>query len=82
MKATWTTWNEIDLQNLIKLKAEFEEQAARPLMDVIDNYLLDTDEGYSFPRAKLFQAMREHADAVRDALLPFDSGVRRAAESA
>lgn len=76
---TWTPSHQQQLDDLTVQKARFEEHASPPLMDVIDNHLLDEDEGYSYPRAMLFTKMRENADAIRDALAPFDSGIRCAA---
>ncbi|NWF45429.1 hypothetical protein F3K02_09240 [Hydrogenophaga sp. D2P1] len=74
MKDRWTFQDEHKLQVLLKRKTETTERNMKPL--VLIARLLDTDS----TDEKLAESLAQYADALRDALEPFDSGVRCAAE--
>jgi hypothetical protein len=74
MKDRWTTQDEHNLQMLLKRKTETTERNMKPL--VLIARLLDTDGRDE----ELAKSLAQHADALRDALEPCDSGVRCAVE--
>ncbi len=77
-KTVWGPSQQAQLDDLTAQKAAFEANATIPLQDVIDRHLLDSDAFAGLPRGMLFAAMRKNADAIRDALAPYDSGIRAA----
>lgn len=79
-KLAWTPADEKLLQSLTEQKAEFYRVKTEPVRDLFVNapWLRQgsskTDEIIEWAIA--------HADSLRDALLPFDSGVRPSKDSA
>ena len=76
-KPTWSKRDERDLQDLLKRKQAFDAAAHAPVLDVaikiklLINSMVEPDASES-----LVSALINYADAIRDALAPFDSGVR------
>ena len=67
----WTREDEAQLLALQKLKEEFERQHRTRLEQVVGRFhfqKMDTE--------KLVEALIQHAEEIRDALNPYDSGVR------
>lgn len=79
-KLAWTPGDEKLLQSLLEQKAEFYRAKTEPVRDLFVNApwlpqgSRTTDE--------IIEWAIVHADTLRDALLPFDSGVRPAKDSA
>lgn len=72
----WTPDDEAQLQRLLQAKAEFEAAAKAPLSNVvwsIGNFLLARG---NWTHGDMVRAMIDKADELRDALAPFDSGIR------
>ena len=76
-KPTWSKRDEYDLQDLLKRKAAFDAAAHAPVLDVainirtLVNSMVEPDANES-----LVSALINYADSIRDALAPFDSGIR------
>lgn len=74
---TWSKRDERDLQDLLKRKQAFDAAAHAPVLDVaikiksLINSMVEPDANES-----LVSALINYADDIRDALEPFDSGVR------
>lgn len=73
-KCKWTPCHQAELDRLTEQKSQFEKQAMAPLrvlvlkLDICVGTLSRTDE--------VALALSNNADALRDALAPFDSGIR------
>jgi hypothetical protein len=67
----WTNQDEADLQRRIARKEELTARNMAPLIALCCKYLGDEDDGIDFA-----EALVSYADEFRDALEPFDSGVR------
>lgn len=82
MKNQWSPWDEQELQALVKRKQAFESEARAPLNKLIADMKLNL--GFEAPTSaptepypkRIADAFIARADALRDALAPFDSGVR------
>lgn len=74
----WTLRDQADLEELQRRKDEFFEKNRRPVIDVAAKIICGrhTDE------FTVADKMIEHAEAIRDALAPFDSGTRAVEEKA
>ncbi len=84
----WSKADEAELQSMLKRKATFTEEAERPVRSVIvavrtslDNSLgncsLDWSDLTSNDGVEILVAtLINYADSIRDALAPFDSGIR------
>lgn len=70
----WTPNDEAQLQRLLQAKTEFEKTAKKPLLELMHD-LMDRLNG-AWQYADLVEVMIDRADDLRDALAPFDSGVR------
>ena len=76
-KPTWSKRDEYDLQDLLKRKQAFDAAAHAPVLDVainirtLVNSMVEPDANES-----LVSALINYADSIRDALAPFDSGIR------
>lgn len=74
---TWTRDDENDLRALLKRKQAFDAAAHAPVLDVainirtLVNSMVEPDANES-----LVSALINYADSIRDALAPFDSGIR------
>lgn len=75
----WTDADERELRSMINRKAVFETQARRPVIDVVQR--IRGTLGAVHNESQLVDALITHADAIRDALAPFDSGVREGSPS-
>ena len=75
----WTKVDENDLQSMLKLKTEFFSSTREPVVDV--QRRIRQTLGSVWGEAQLVDALITHADAIRDALAPFDSGIRAADDS-
>lgn len=73
MKDRWTIQDEAELQRLTKRKAETIAKHMKPLDEIAKKLNTSSDES-------LAESLVWNADALRDALEPFDSGVRCAVE--
>lgn len=71
----WTPADEAKLVELAERKARIMSENERPVIELVDKHL------YSFggDAEALAEALIVHADELRDALEPFDSGRRDAA---
>lgn len=78
-KLRWTQDDENDLQSMLKRKTEFGSQARKPVIDAVQR--IRHTLGAVHNEAQLVDALIAHADAIRDALAPFDSGVREGSSS-
>lgn len=74
MKDRWTHQDEAELQRLTKRKAETIAKNMKPLDALAKKLNTSSDES-------LAESLAEHADELRDALEPFDSGIRCVAEA-
>lgn len=68
--STWTEENESELQALLARKAEATDPAIVALIAICNR----TSPMFGLS----YRDLIKHADAFRDALAPFDSGVRQA----
>lgn len=75
----WTDADERELQSMINRKAAFETQARIPVINVVQR--IRGTLGAVHNESQLVDALITHADAIRDALAPFDSGVREHSQS-
>lgn len=72
----WTPNDEVQLQRMIKAKEEFEAAVKAPLSNVVwsvRDFLLARGD---WTHGDMMRAMINNADELRDALAPFDSGIR------
>jgi hypothetical protein len=74
VKDRWTHQDEAELQRLTKRKAETIAKNMKPLDALAKKLNTSSDES-------LAESLAEHADELRDALEPFDSGIRCVAEA-
>jgi len=74
MKDRWTNQDEAELQRLLKRKNETIAKNMKPLLALAAH--LDTTSPED-----LADDLAAHADELRDALEPFDSGIRCVAEA-
>ena len=73
----WTKLDEAMLNELQERKAAFELARIRPVIEMVCKvHPKITDYGAVIQ--EIADRMIEHADMIRDALAPFDSGVRQA----
>lgn len=70
----WTQGDENDLQSMIKRKTEFMSNTRKPVSAVVR--AIGQTLGGAWTEAQMVDALITNADAIRDALAPFDSGVR------
>lgn len=83
MKNQWTPRDQAELDALQKRKDAFETEARKPLDAVVKQLdlrvgmvnPLNPGAGRPHPDS-VSDLLMQHADALRDALEPFDSGVR------
>lgn len=68
----WAPRDQVELDALIKRKAAFENQSMVPLLEVA-SYI---NVGGMHTDHEIAMLLRNHADELRDALKPFDSGIR------
>ncbi len=76
-KPTWSKRDEYDLQDLLKRKAAFDVVNREPVLEVVKK--LRALVGVKADPQKdesVATGLINMADAIRDALAPFDSGVR------
>lgn len=73
-RPTWSKRDEAVLQEMIRRKQAFELTARMPVHDVVAR--IRTALGAIYGPDQMVDALITHADAIRDALAPFDSGVR------
>jgi len=73
-RPTWSKRDESDLQALLRRKQAFELTARMPVHDVVAR--IRTALGAVYGPDQMVDEFINHADAIRDALAPFDSGVR------
>lgn len=74
----WSAADQRELDALTKRKALFEDQRMGALLSVVAK--LDFMSEFQVHPERLASAMRLHADDLRDALAPFDSGIRCATQ--
>ena len=70
----WTSADEQALQTLTKRKEEILSAHSELLTAALTNAGLKQGSMSSFQQVLI--ALRDHADSIRDALQPFDSGMR------
>lgn len=82
MKNIWSQRDELELQALVKRKQAFESEARAPLNKLIADMKLNLDfeaptsaPTEPYPK-RIVDAFIARADALRDALAPFNSGGR------
>ncbi len=75
----WTQDDENDLQSMINRRTEFMSKTRKPVIDAVQR--IRHTLGAVHNEAQLVDALIAHADAIRDALAPFDSGIRVADDS-
>ena len=91
MKNKWSSRDQAELDTLQKRKAAFESEARAPLMTIAEKLRLTTvpalypapsmnPPAAQVPWLEITKLLAANADALRDALEPFDSGVRCAGE--
>lgn len=73
-KPTWSKRDEAVLQEMIHRKQAFELTARMPVHDVITR--IRAALGAVYGPDQMVDEFINHADAIRDALAHFDSGVR------
>jgi hypothetical protein len=74
VRSRWTNDDEARLQELVERKRRIVEQNSEPIKVLASTFGL---EGFGVSDVGvLVRWMIENADAIRDALEPFDSGVR------
>lgn len=71
---TWTQGDEADLQSMLKRKSEFMSKTREPV--IIAVRMIRHTLGRVYNETQEVDALITHAEAIRDALAPFDSGVR------
>jgi hypothetical protein len=85
MKNQWTSRDQAELDALQKRKAAFDAEARKPLYDVAAAMGLTTSDAPSWappspnpqiPHQVVVERLISFAGTLRDALEPFDSGVR------
>lgn len=81
MNTKWTAADQRALDELTKRKADFETTAGVPVNNIAKVLAAELESfGYATSDDKtvsaLARALRNNAEAVRDVLEPFDSGVR------
>lgn len=74
-KPTWSKRDEAVLQEMIRRKQAFELTARMPVHDVITRIRAALGAVFYGPD-QMVDEFINNADAIRDALEPFDSGVR------
>lgn len=73
MKYLWSRTDQRNLEELLARKAGFEEESFLPLVSVIKQlHCIDP----TLDARDAAVNLRNYADVLRDALAPFDSGVR------
>jgi len=73
-KLRWTQDDENDLQSMVKRKADFQSHSRKPVIDAVQR--IRHTLGAVHNEAQLVDEFINNADSIRDALAPFDSGVR------
>lgn len=76
----WTPNDEAQLQRMLKQKAEFEFEALKPVGEIASD-LAAFLHIRKWGATDIAKFLTEHADKLRDALAPFDSGVRSPSSS-
>lgn len=69
---TWTLRDQQELEALQARRIKFYKEKTAPVLDVARNIV---SAGWDSPE-ELAQTLIQYADSLRDALAPFDSGVR------
>ena len=73
----WSSADQDKLNELIARKKAFDEEMLKPIDDLLSRTLtLDAGPGIAKSQRKIRTWLIWNADAVRDVLKPFDSGVR------
>lgn len=76
-KSRWTSKDEATLVELTERKQRIMAENLKPLEDVAIMVLMEAARQMTNQDTEaVVSAMAAHADALRDALAPFDSGVR------
>ena len=76
-KPTWSKRDEYDLQDLLKRKAAFDAVNREPVLKVVKKLrALVGAKADPQKDESVATGLINMADAIRDALAPFDSGVR------
>lgn len=73
----WTPNDEEQLQRMLKQKAEFEFEALKPVGEIASD-LAAFLHNRKWGATDITKFLTGHADELRDALAPFDSGIRAA----
>lgn len=85
MKNQWSARDQAELDALVKRKAAFDAEARKPLYDVVAAMHLSTNDAPGWappapnpqvPYQVVVERLIAFAGTLRDALAPFDSGVR------
>jgi len=85
MKNQWTSRDQAELDALQKRKAAFDAEVRKPLYDVAAAMNLTTNDAPGWappapnpqvPHQVVVERLIAFADTLRDALEPFDSGIR------
>jgi hypothetical protein len=75
----WSPRDQDTLNELIARKKAYDEEMLKPIDDLLARTLtLDAGPGIAKSQRKIRTWLIWNADAVRDVLAPFDSGVRAA----
>ena len=74
-KPTWSYRDERDLRELMERKAEFDE-TYRPAVRLILTAIHENLRNQPVMLEGIVKKWIDNADAIRDALAPFDSGIR------
>lgn len=72
IKDRWTHSEEHQLQQLLQRKKELMEKNTKPLVELVST----TGLRHETSDENIAELLMAHADQFRDALEPFDSGVR------